>query len=113
MLKFDLYIGDTGKLYTNENYLNFRWRNPDCNILFSATQQGKAIPSHFTSDKPGLRKMKQALNEWCEFCFELFKECEMVIGVIKPHSVCKLAEKCGFEYVTSSGNKKLYVRRKK
>ena len=111
MLTFDLYIGDTGDLKTSENHLNFRWRNPDCNILFSVTQQGNAAVSHFTSDKPVLRKLEQAINDWCEFCFYLFEQCKMVIGVIERKSIAKLAEKCEFKLVASFGNKKIYVRR--
>lgn len=111
MLAFDLHTGDTGDLYTSDNYLNFRWHNPDCNILFSATQQGNAIISHFSSDKPGLRKLEQALNDWCEFCFYLFRQCEMIIGIIERKSVIRLAEKCGFKQIASFGNKKIYARR--
>lgn len=111
MLKFSLYIGDTGDLRTSDNHLNFRWNNPDCNILFSATQQGNAVVSHLSSDKPGLRKLEQALNDWCDFCFYLFDKCEMIIGVIERRSIRKLAERCCFKLVASFGNKKVYARR--
>ena len=112
MLSYDIYIGDTGNLLTSDNHLNFRWRQPDCNILFSVTQQGNAAVSHFTSDKSGLRRLKEAVNDWCEFCFYLFEWCEMVIGVIEKPSVTRLAEKCGFKYVVSFGKQKIYARRK-
>jgi len=111
ILSFSPYTGDTGRLVTSENHLNFRWNNPDCKILFSATQQGNAVVGHFTSDKAGLRKLKQALNEYCEFIFDIF-DCEMVIGVIERRSVVKLAEECGFILLRSFGKQKVYVRRK-
>ena len=111
LLSFSPYTKDTGRLLTFDNHLNFRWNDPNCKILFSVTQQGKAAVSHFTSDKAGLRKLRQALNDWCNFCFSVF-DCEMVIGVIERPSVTKLAADCGFKQIASFGNKKVYARRK-
>ena len=111
MLKFALYNGDTGNLRTSDNHINFKWVNPDCNILFSVTKQGDAIVCHLASDKPGLRKLEQAVNEWCEFCFKLFGWCKMIIGVVERRSIGKLAEKCGFDCIASFGNKQIYIRR--
>ena len=112
-LKFAIYTGDVGELQTSKNHLNFKWLRSDCHILFSMVQQGKAVTCHFTSDKAGLRKLKQALNEWCEFCFWLLKECEMIIGIIEKASVLRLAKSCKFEHVASFGNKQICIRRNK
>jgi len=111
LCKFEPYTKDTGDLRTSENYLNWRWINPDCNIIFSVTRQGNSAVCHFTSDKVGLRKLEQAVNDWCEFCFWLFDWCTMIIGIIEKPSVKRLAEKCGFDYVISFGNKTIYARR--
>lgn len=110
-LRFIPYLGDTGQLLTSSYYMNFKWVESDCNILFSATRQGNAITAHFTSDKAGLRRLEQAVNEWCDFCFWLFDWCEMIIGIIERNSVCKLAERCKFEQVASFGKTKIYIRR--
>jgi hypothetical protein len=110
-LKFEIYNGDTGDLRTNENYWIFKWLEPNCHVLFSVTQQGKAANCHFTSDKTGLRKLEQALNEWCEFCFWMFEWCEMIIGVIEQASISKLAEKCDFKHIASFGKQQIYIRR--
>jgi len=111
LYNFILYKGDTGDLVTSDKYLNFKWLNPDCNILFSVTRQGKAAVCHFTFDKKGLRKLKQAANEWCEFCFWLFEWCKMIIGIIVKPSIARFVERCGFQYIGSFGNKRIYVRR--
>lgn len=111
-LKYAIYTGKTGELRTSENHYNFKWLNEDCHILFSVTQQGKAMVCHFTSDKAGLRKLKQALNEWCEFCFWLFKECDIIVGIIEKPSVFRLAINCNFEHIASFGNKQVCIRRK-
>ena len=94
----------------NDNYLYFKWNKPDCNVVFSVTRKGNGAMCHFKSDKKGLRKLKQALNEWCEFCFWLFDWCEMIIATIRPSSVKKLAEKCEFKKVLDSNNLSLYIR---
>ena len=109
--RFSIYSGDTGDLRTSDTFYNFIWLEPNCKILFSVTQQGFAANCHFTSDKAGLRKLEQALNEWCEFCFNLFPWCKMIVGIIEKHGVSKLAEKCGFDCIASFGNKQIYIRR--
>ena len=111
--KFNIHTGDIGNLRTSPNHLHFKWINSDCNIIFSVVQQGKGAVSHFTSDKAGLRKLEQAINEWCEFCFWLFDWCTMIIGIIEKLSVSKLAEKCGFLCIASFDGKLIYVRRSK
>jgi len=108
--KFEIYTGETGGLMTSDKYLNFKWINPDCNILFSVTRQGNAASVHFASDEAGRYKLKEAVEDWCEFCFWLFDWCTIIVGVIKRHSVCKLAEKCGFTYLMPLGDKLVYVR---
>jgi hypothetical protein len=108
---FSIYTGEVGKLRTSPNHLHFRWISMKCNIIFSVTRQGNGAVSHFTSDKKGLRYLKQALNDWCEFCFWLFDWCTMVIGIIEKISVSKLAEKCGFEHIATIEDKLIYIRR--
>jgi hypothetical protein len=113
MIKYLPYSGEINHVKHPENYLNFKWREPGSNVIFSVTRQGNGATSHFTSDRRSLRKMQQALNEWCEFCFWLFDWCEMVIAKIDKPSIRRLAEQCGFEHVVSQGNKSLYIRRSK
>lgn len=97
-MKFKPYTGHIGHLPTNENYLNFRYCDPKCKILFSVCQQGEgAVRIHLASDKQGLRKLSNALNDWCDFVFWLFPWCEMIIGLIQRRSIRKLALKCGFK----------------
>lgn len=92
---FYLYKGDTGKLPTNENHLNFRWSEDD--ILFSMTRKGNAASVHFSAhDKKAKRKIKLAINEFCEAIFRNCKWCEMIIGQVKKDSVVRMARKCGF-----------------
>ena len=109
--RFAIYTGDTEDLLTSETFYNFIWLELNCKILFSVTQQGKAANCHFYSDKLGLRKLEQAINEWCEFCFDLFPWCKMIIGIIEKSSIAKLAEKCGFDKIAFVDNKSIYIRR--
>jgi hypothetical protein len=109
---FKHVIGGTGGLPTSENYLNFQWVSPECNILFSVTQMGKALSCHFTSDKSGLRHLRQAINEFAVFCFDIFPWSCMIIARVNRRSVGKLITKCGFERLVGNGNNVVYIRRR-
>ena len=109
-MKFIQYGGDTMKLPTSKNHLNFKWLEPRCNILFSVCRQGNAASIHFTSDKNGLRKINQAVNEFCEFIFWIFDWCTMIFGNTKTKSAARVAKNCGFERLLSKGCFSIYVR---
>ena len=112
MWTFLPYFGDTDQLKTTEKSIVFKWIRDDCKILFSAVKHGKALNCHFTSDKAGLRKLEQAINEWCKFCFWLWPWCEMIIGIIEKPSICRLAEKCKFKKIAEYKGKSIYIREK-
>jgi len=66
-VKFVPYYGDRMNLVADENYLVFRWVNPDCKVIFSVSQRGEAANIHFDCDKAGARHVKQAIGDFCEF----------------------------------------------
>ena len=107
---FEKYNGDLSSLPTSETHTVFRWHEPGCKILFSATRQGNAMSCHFSSDRRGLRKLKQAIDEFCNFCIETYKWCTMIIAKIKKNSVVRLVEKCGFKFVLAACGGKIYAR---
>ena len=109
---FKQYIGPMMGLPRNENYLVFRWDNEDCNILFSVCRMGNAANCHFASDKKGKKFIKEAINKWCDFVFDIFDWCEMVTGVVKDKKIGKLIEKCNFEHVTDLEEVSIYMRAK-
>lgn len=114
MIRFKPYEGDLIGLPTSDNHLNFRWIEPKCKVLFSVCQQGNGASIHFASDKKGLRKLKQAINEFCDFCFYLFDWCEMIIGKIQIPSVERLVVKCGFGFLGNFDNNiRVWVKEKK
>jgi hypothetical protein len=100
---FSIYHGNVGMLPMNENYLAFKWEKPNTHILFSVCQQGKGVRVHFTAERKSLRYLKQAVNEFCHFCFHLFSLCEIIFAIIytKRKSIIKLAEKCGFKQLAT------------
>lgn len=109
MIKFISYNGDLIGLRTNENHLNFRWCNSRCKVLFSVAKRGAGAICHIASDKKGLRLLKQAIREWCKFCFEIFKWCKMIITIVRRRSLSKLLEKCDFIFLKKSKSKFLYA----
>jgi len=97
-------------LVADENYLVFRWVNPDCKVIFSVSQRGEAANIHFDCDKAGARHVKQAIGDFCEFLFWLFEWCTMVMGIIEKPSVMRLVQKIGFSHIADHGDCKVYVR---
>lgn len=109
-VRFTIFSGDTGRLPVDRNYLIFRWTGSG-EILFSVTQKGKAAFVHFTSDKAGLRHIKQAFNEFCDFVFWLFEWCTMIMAhVERKPSIGRVLLKCEFEEITGNENAKVYAR---
>ena len=111
-MRFYEYSGDLIGLPTNEYHLNFRWNEKDCKILFSICRKGNALSCHFASDKAGLRRIKQAIDEFCEFLFRKFDWCTMVLAKVNIDSVGRLIKKCGFEEVLISNGHTAYQRSK-
>lgn len=103
-------MGDLMGLPTDANHYVYRWLEPECKVLFSATRQGEAMSIHLASDKKGLRRLKQALNEFCEYVFKVFSWCKMIIGKVNRRSIANLVVKCGFSEVYRNKDKSAWVR---
>jgi hypothetical protein len=95
---FTPYSGDLIGLTADENHLVFRWNKPGCKVLFSVARRGDAASCHFASDFAGLRQLKKAIEEFVLYVFWLFDWCKMVSAQVLRPSVCKLLEKCDFNY---------------
>jgi hypothetical protein len=104
--RFRLFVGDTGALPTNRNYVVFKWAEPDTHVLFSVSQQGKGLRVHFTADKKSLRKLKQAVYEFCDFCFKFFWYSEMIFAIIPKEKlgIIRFTKRCGFKRLFSYKN---------
>ncbi len=110
--RFIPYNGNMGDLAYDENYVILKWNEPNCHVIFSVAQRGKAANIHFDCDKAGARRVREAIGEFCDFLFWMFDWCTMVMGIIEKSSVMRIAEKLGFIYVTDINNSKVYVRTK-
>lgn len=105
---FKLAEGDLLGLPTNENHINVEWE--ERRVLFSMTRRGDALSCHFTSDKDGLRHIKSAIHDFCNWAFSIFKWCKMIIALIKKPSVARLVSKCGFSHIGNNDSAAIYVR---
>tara|TARA_R110000851_G_C12885232_1_gene546516 strand:- start:391 stop:672 length:282 start_codon:yes stop_codon:yes gene_type:complete len=79
-------------------------------IVFSFAQRGKAIAGHFAADKKGLRHIKEAINDFCEWAFYTFEWCRMMLAMIQKPSVERIVRKCGFVFLGESTKAKIYMR---
>lgn len=95
-------------VFRSENYRLVETFNG--HIVFSYTQQGKAMVIHFASDKKGLRRMKEAFNSFCNWIFTNYKWCKMVIGSIKKESVRRMVKKCNCIHIANCEGSQLYMR---
>lgn len=109
-VKFTPYSGNLMGLPITDDHLVYRWVRDDCKVLFSVTRLGDAVSCHFASDKAGLRHIKKAIDEWCQFVFETLNWCTMVIAQIVKPSVARLVEKCGFNPVGEVDGILIYAR---
>lgn len=108
MINFISYSGDTGELPTNNNHFVFKWVKG--NILFSVSRKGNAASCHFSSDKSNLRLLKDAINEFVEFCYLIFPWCEMVLAIVGPNSIGRLITKCGFNKIAYNDKCNVFLR---
>lgn len=97
-------------LPTNENHLNFRWCEPGCKVLFSVCQQGSAASCHFASDKPGMKKIIKAINEFCEFVFWMFDWCKIIMAKINIRKIENIVIKCGFYELIRTKGVSVYIK---
>ena len=112
-MKFMQYTGDLMGLPTDKNHLNFLWIEPSCKVLFSVSRQGNGASCHFASDKAGMKKIKRAIKDFCEFVFDLFPWCEMVFAKVEMKKVKSIIKKLGFiKILKSNTNKSVYIKQR-
>ena len=63
------YFGpDINGLPHDKNHLIFKWVHEK--VYFSAAQQGNAMSCHFKSDKKGMKRIHEAIDDFCAFVFK-------------------------------------------
>lgn len=105
--KFEFTIDDS--VAQNENYHIVRWLGPG-KVVASYVRRGDALSAHFSCDKKGLRHIKQAINDFCEWAFYAFDWCTMIIAMIRRPSVARIVEKCEFKKVADFKRGPVYAR---
>lgn len=106
--EFEPAAGDLHGLPTNANHLNVKWVAGD--IWFSFTQRGEGMSIHFAALPHERRRLPEAVEAFCRWIFSEYDWCRMILGVIGPKSVVRLANKCGFRPV-SCNNGRTYMAR--
>lgn len=110
MYNFTPYSGHLMGLPVTESHLVYRWNHPCCKVLFSVTRLGEAVSCHFSSCPKGVRHLKEAIDEWCQFVFQTLEWCTMVIAQVVKPSVARLIEKRGFKPVGKVDDIMVYAR---
>lgn len=95
----------------DENYLVCEWSDGRNRIVFSFCQKGdKAISAHIASGKRSLRKVKIAINEFCQWAFETMDWCSFIFALTDLSGIENVCKKCGFELLCERANIKALVR---
>ena len=99
-------------LLVNENHLAFKWNRSDCEVFFSATRHGLGMSCHFSSDKRGLRHIRQAIGEFIDYVFEFYPWCKMILCITNRPSVVRIVEDFGFQHVMTNNGCMAYMRKR-
>lgn len=102
--------GDDCDVFTDADHEMVEWADGKCRVVFSYSQVGKAISAHFACRQAGLRKVKTAINEFCEWAFYAYEWCRMIYAVVDTNSSRNVVKKCGFDYLTTRNGYDIYVR---
>ncbi len=104
------YTGELYGLCTTDTHLVYKWDDDTCRILFSMTRHGNGMSCHFSSDKAGLRKLREAIRDAEEFIYDNFSWCEMIFANIGIESVERLVVDLSFVYMADSEDNRVYVK---
>ena len=111
MVNFKPLTGNDLGVYHDKNF-----RLVECfngHIVFSYAAKGQAMTAHFAADKKGLRKIKEAINGFCDWLFASYG-CRFIYAAIGKDnkSIMRTVEKCGFNYLVDDTKHNIYVRDK-
>ncbi|QZA71255.1 hypothetical protein AH02_10 [Pseudomonas phage AH02] len=97
-----------GNLYWMPGYVIWKWSEAD--VFVSLIRDESALFCHFAASGEGVRRLKQAINEFCCKVFDDFPWCFAVMACITLESVVRLVRKCNFSHVIDHDYLKVYAR---
>jgi len=80
-------------IYQSENYRLVEAL--DGAVVFSYTQQGKAMIMHLACRPTALRRLREAFNSFCGMIFSNYQDIDMILGGIEQKSLGRMLKKCG------------------
>ncbi len=87
-------VGNDLGVGKNDKHALFEWHEHG-KVVFSATQLGDALSFHFAADKPAMRHIKTAINDFCDWAVKEYNV-RMLLGLVLLPSVGRVLVKCGF-----------------
>ncbi len=94
-------------IYKSENYRLVETLNGD--IVFSYTQQGKAMIIHLASRTAALRRLREAFNSFCAMIFNNY-DVDMILGGVKSGgSLSRMLKKCDCTHIANTRDNKMNV----
>lgn len=105
---FSPATGDLMGVRQTPNSQYVEWNNG--RVVASYVRKGLGISAHFASDKQGLRHIKSAINDFCEWIFNRYEWCTMILAIMNIESVIRIVKKCGFVPIGSNEDMAVYAR---
>tara|TARA_R110002020_G_C16270467_1_gene771076 strand:+ start:476 stop:817 length:342 start_codon:yes stop_codon:yes gene_type:complete len=94
----------------DDNYSFVEWFEGDARIVISYTRQGDALDMHFAANKPALRLLRVAFDDFVELVKKKASWCTMIIMISDKPGVLRFVKKLGFKYMSDLEECKIYAR---
>lgn len=91
----------------DDDHIFFSW---DGAVFFSARMMGDALDCHVYANFRNRKKLKIAINMFCQYAFSTFPWCRKISACVKMKSVSNLLIKCDFKSYGYIDNCEVFLR---
>lgn len=86
------------------------WNEDGKRVVFSYARLGNGITIHLAAKRDSLRYLDCAVEAFCAWIFNAYPWCEWIFAIMGRQSLERLAERCGFRYLTDKGPYRVFGR---
>jgi len=79
-------------------------------VFFSATMRGDTLDCHVAAKGRNKLLLREAINQFCQYMFLTYSQCNKIAACVKMKSVRNLCLKCGFVKIADINDSEVLVR---
>lgn len=102
-----LWVKPNIEIPHDENHIFFSW---DGCVFFSARRMGDTLDCHVAAKFSDRKKLKIAINMFCQYAFFTYPWCKKISACVKMKSVKNLIVKCGFKSYGNVDDYEVFLR---